>query len=336
MTLPVTVIVPVRGTTATVAPLLHGLSAQAASAGPLPVIVSDDASDTPLAPALGDLDLPGLDLAVVRGERNGGPGAARNRALATATTPWVAFVDADELPGPGYVERLAAAAQDPVTPDLVSGRVVMRAAPGAFEHATAISVGEGQFGAGNLLIRTAVLRELGGFDERFYDPAKRLHFREDAELHFRFSAAGREAADDPELVVEHPPLAPSLWGPVRLARRYYFDPLLAREHPERFRALSRARRVRGVSLRRARHDAAFLHVTAAAALLAGLAARRLRVPAGLALLAAWAANAAALVFGRRLRVRDVPAVALVAAVMPLSYVWHFLRGVVAFRHWPRF
>jgi glycosyltransferase involved in cell wall biosynthesis len=338
MTAAVTVIAPVCGPAAVVEPLLRGLSAQAAGGEPLPVIVSDDASPAPLEPALAALELPGLDLRVVRDERNGGPGAARNRAVAVARTPWVAFVDADEVPGQGYVARLRAAAADPSTPDLVSGRVLVPAAASAFEHATAISVGEGQLGAGNLLIRTEALRALGGFDERFYDPRRRLHFREDAELHFRFAAHGRRAGDDPALVVEHPPLPPALWGPARLARRYYFDPLLAREHPERFRALVRDRRAGPVPLRRARHDAAFLHAAGLAVLAGGLAARAPRVAgAGAATLAAgWAANGIALVFGRRVRLRELPAIALVAAVAPLAYVWHFLRGVVAFRHWPRF
>jgi glycosyltransferase involved in cell wall biosynthesis len=332
----VTLVVPVCGPAAVLEPLLRGLAAQATE--PLPVIVSDDGSPEPVEPALRALGLEGLELRVVRDGRNGGPGAARNRALPLVETPWTAFVDADEVPAPGYVARLRAAAAEPETPDLVSGRVRLQASPGAFEHATAIAVGEGQLGAGNLLVRTEALRAVGGFDERFYDPRRRLHFREDAELHFRFAAAGRSAGDDPELVVEHPPLPPALWGPVRLARRYYFDALLAREHPERFRALARGRRAGPIPLRRARHDAAFVHAVGAVVLVAGAAARSPRATkAGSAILVAgWAANGAALVYGRHVRPRDVPAIALVAAAAPLSYVWHFLRGVIAFRHWPRF
>jgi glycosyltransferase involved in cell wall biosynthesis len=274
---------------------------------------------------------------VVRSDRNGGPGAARNRALAITATPWIAFLDADERALPGYVDRLRVLAADPATADLVSGRV-LAAPPGPFEHATAIAAAEGQYGAGNLLIRTAVLRELGGFDERFYDARRRLHFREDAELHFRLAARGHRVADDPELVVEHPPLPGHRWGPVRLARRYYFDPLLAREHPERFRQLARDRRIGPYSLRRARHDAALLHTGALAATAAGVATgrRRLAGAGALALLAGWGANLAALAYGRRIRAADLPALLAVAAVTPLSYTWHFLRGVMAFRHWPRF
>lgn len=338
MTRPVTVAVPAYGDPAGVLRLLAGLSEQAGAGPPLPVIVIDDASPEPLEPALRAAPLLGLALRVVRSERNGGPGAARNRALAVTETPWIAFLDADERPAPGYVARLQALARDDATADLVSGRVVVTGAPGAFEHATAIATSEGQYGAGNLLIRTAVLREEGGFDERFYDARRRLHFREDAELHFRLAAHGRQVAYDPELVVEHPPLPMRRWGPVRLARRYYFDPLLAREHPERFRRLVRDRRVGRFSLRRARHDAALLHTGALGVTAAGLLTRRQTLTriGALALGAGWAGNLAALTFRRRIRVADLPALVVVAAVMPLAYTWHYLRGVVAFRHWPRY
>ena len=332
-----TIAVPAHGDAAGLLRLLEGLAAQAGGE-PLPVVIADDASPQPLEPLLRAAAPAGLDLRVVRSEANGGPGAARNRALAAAQTPWIAYLDADERPAAGYLARLEALARDAATADLVSGQVVIGARPGAFEHATAIATTEGQYGAGNLLIRTAVLRAEGGFDERFFDPARGLHFREDAELHFRFAARGRTIAYDPELVVEHPPLPPQRWGPVRLARRYYFDPLLAREHPERFRRLSQDRRLGPFSLRRARHDAALGFCAALVVTAAGLLLRRRSLAAAGAAGAAggWAANLAALVLGRRVRPQDVPLLLAVAAAMPVSYTWHFLRGVAAFRHWPRF
>ena len=330
-----TIAVPAHGDAPGLLRLLDGLAEQVAGE-PLPVVIVDDASPQPLEPLLRAPE--GLDLRVVRSEANGGPGAARNRALAAATTPWIAYLDADERPAPGYLARLEALARDEATADLVSGQVVIGARPGAFEHATAIATTEGQYGAGNLLIRAAVLRAEGGFDERFFDAARGLHFREDAELHFRFAARGRTIAYDPELVVEHPPLPPQRWGPVRLARRYYFDPLLAREHPERFRRLSQDRRLGPFSLRRARHDAALGFCAALAVTATGLLLRRRSLATAGAVSAAggWAANLAALVLGRRVRAQDVPLLLAVAAAMPVSYTWHFLRGVAAFRHWPRF
>ncbi len=59
-----------------------------AQAGPVgEVIVVDDGSAPPIGPVAG--------ARLVRRDVNGGPGPARNTALAEVTTPFVAFLDAD-------------------------------------------------------------------------------------------------------------------------------------------------------------------------------------------------------------------------------------------------
>jgi glycosyltransferase involved in cell wall biosynthesis len=333
-----TVAVPAHGPAEQVLPLLRALSAQADPAAPLPVIVSDDASPAPLAPALEGAGLPGLVLTVVRSERNAGPGAARNRALERVTTPWVSFLDADEVPAGDWLARLLAHLGSPEPADVVTGIVRMPADPSPFEHATEVAVDAEQFGAGNITFRTERLRAAGGFDERYYDAARKLHFREDADLRFRLEARGLRLAYDPGLVVEHPPLAASFWTQARLARRYYFDPLLSREHPARFRRFVRSRRVGPVPLRRARHDAALLYAGGLALGAAGAVTRSRGIAraGACAATAGWAANLGALAWRRRLRPGHVPGLAVLAAVVPLVYLWHFARGVLRFRHLPRF
>jgi hypothetical protein len=51
--------------------------------------------------------------------------------------------------------------------------------------------------------------------------------------------------------------------------------------------------------------------------------------------AAWGANAAALLWGRRLPRRDAIPVALVSLGVPWVYVLYYYRGVLRFRHLPR-
>jgi glycosyltransferase involved in cell wall biosynthesis len=332
----VSVVIPAHGHPEMVAGLLRALAAQVPAGERLPVVVADDCSPEPLAPALEAAAPLELELRVVRTARNGGPGAARNRALAEVATEWVAFIDADELPGAGWLATLRGLIADPGA-DVIVGRVAIPTAAGPFEHATEATAEEQQYVAGNIAFRAAQLRGDGGFDERFYDPGRRLHFREDAELRFRLEAAGRTARYAPELVVEHPPLPASLLGPARLARRYYFDPLLSREHPERFSEFVRSRRLGPVGLRRARHDAALLFAGGAVATGAGVAAanRPLRRAGALVLLVGWAANLAALAWRRQVRPEHVAPLLLVSAITPLVYLWHFYRGVVAFRHHPR-
>ena len=334
-----TIAVPMHGDVALLRPLLDAVEEQASAIGVRPrVLVSDDASTPPVADVLDVAAYTAIELVIVRSEVNRGPGGARNVALAEIDTPWVAFLDADVVPVEGWLSRaveLAATADDV---DVVEGKVIV---PGSapltpFAHATEIEP-PAQRGAGNLMLRTDVLRAIGGFDERFYDLALRLHFREDADLAFRLEAAEARFRYDPALVVAHPPLPPSFWVPVKLARRYYFDPLLARTHPAAFKAMNDARRVGPVSLRAARHWAALLHVLGLVVALVGalVGVPDLWVPGALVAIGAWAAGCVAICWGRTVSPGDALRVAAVGLLVPWAYVVAYWRGVLRFRHRPR-
>jgi GT2 family glycosyltransferase len=335
----VTVVVPAYGHTERLRQLLSAVGAQAGGEQ-VPVIVSDDATPEPLEPELRRDLPPGVELDVVRSAANGGPGAARNRAVERVRTGWVALLDADELPGPGWVDRLEAIATAADAPDGIEGRVDAGAGaerPTPFTHVAEVRGGDDQHVAGNVLLRTDALREIGGFDERYYDPRRKLHFREDVDLYFRLERAGKRLEFDPELRAEHPPLPASFWSPVQDARRYYFDPLLSREHGERFRRLVGHRRAGPVPLRWARHAAAWLFAAGVVAALVafGLGWTVVGILAAALALAGLVANAAALSWKRRITAGTILPLVAVAAIVPWVYLWHYYRGVLAFRHLPR-
>ncbi len=333
------VVIPVHNPDGSLQRLVEGIDAQArAQECIVALVVSDDGSPmSAVQSCLAILDTGAVDLQVVRSNTNRGPGAARNLGLAEVRTPWVVFMDADMVPGPGWLGRLLELAADPDAPDGVEGRVEVpladRATP--FTHATDLS---GPGGAGNVAYRTEVLRAQGGFDERYFDARRGLHFREDTALHFAMVAAGRRVEWRSDIVAIHPPLPASYIGPVRLARRYYFDPLLSREHGQAFSAMTRARSFGGISLRRARHDFAVLEATGLILSVGGvlLGRRRVRHLGLAAVVVAWPANAAALAWKRQVRPRDAPALAAIALVAPMVYLWHHTRGVIAFRHRPHY
>jgi histidinol-phosphate phosphatase family protein len=178
------VVVPTVGR----ASLARLLSALAAGPGPLPgrVLVVDDRRDRsrPL-PVPDDLDgrvetVPG---------RGAGPAAARNLGWPRATAEWVAFLDDDVVPGPGWFADLArdldglpwdvAASQGRVRVPMPAGR-----RPTDWER-NVRGLETARWATADMAYRRAVLAQVGGFDERF--PRA---YREDADLGLRVGRAG--------------------------------------------------------------------------------------------------------------------------------------------------
>ncbi len=103
------VLMPAYNAAATIAEAVA--SALAQTVAELEVIVADDGSPEPIAPALVEID--DERLRVVRRPRNGGVSAARNTALAVARAPLVAQLDADDFWRADHLEHLLAAFEDP-------------------------------------------------------------------------------------------------------------------------------------------------------------------------------------------------------------------------------
>lgn len=159
--------------------LAHCLRALPADAR---VIVSDD-SPTP-------------DPRWLAGPRRG-PAANRNHGARAATSEWIAFIDDDCEPQPGWLDALAAASSDA---DVIEGRTL---APGAtdspFEEHVENERG-GSLWSCNLAVRRAAFEQLGGFDEDFAEAGG-----EDMEFAWRVARAGLRVRFAPQALVHHPP-----------------------------------------------------------------------------------------------------------------------------------
>ena len=157
-----------------------------------------------------------------------GASAGRNRGLAEARTPVVAFTDDDTEPDPAWASRIAGAfAADPELAG-VSGPVLAarletpqeRAADVALawnkgfvprrfslddrpEDSTVFPFSPGLFGIGaNMAVRADVVRALGGFDEAL-GPGARTAGGEDIELLVRIVLDGRVLGYVPSAFVWH-------------------------------------------------------------------------------------------------------------------------------------
>jgi mycofactocin system glycosyltransferase len=222
----VTVVVPVKDRAAGLTRLLGALRADPATRD-LPVVVVDDGSTEPVV-------APGAR--VVRHATARGPAAARNAGLRLATTPFVAFLDSDCVPLPGWLERLHPHLADPRLA-LVAPRIV--ALPGERSWFTAYETARSALDMGGhpapvransrvsyvpsaaLLARRSALGD--GLDET-------MRVAEDVDLGWRLTGACWRVRYEPTAAVGHEhPATTGEW----LRRRMFYGTgaaLLAARH----------------------------------------------------------------------------------------------------------
>ena len=181
MTPDVSVIVPVYNQGRALAACLSALRTQIPAAT-FEVIVIDNGS----VPAVQPWEcMPFARVKFVQWGREETPGsyAARNRGIRAAHSEVLAFLDADCVPSPDWLERGLAAVQALPGPGFVGGRVDLTYQDPA--HLTGAELFERVYGfqqqsyvrdfgfavTANLWTTKATMREVGVFDERFYSGA---------------------------------------------------------------------------------------------------------------------------------------------------------------------
>ncbi|HEU4726096.1 MAG TPA: glycosyltransferase [Candidatus Eisenbacteria bacterium] len=169
--------------------------------------------------------------AIVVAPERAGPGAARNLGARRARGDYLAFTEDDCIPAPGW---LAAAAErlerEPALDALEGATLLPDGRPARRRHGDRPT-----WLPTNLFVRRARFEQVGGYCERFFDARGGIYFREDSDFGFTLREAGVRAAYEPDARVTHPPEHQGWLDPLRWARRYEMDPLLASRHPEAFR-----------------------------------------------------------------------------------------------------
>jgi HAD superfamily hydrolase (TIGR01662 family) len=263
------------------------LATLGAADGPLParvLLVDDRPADSPAL----DFKVPAALVGRVKVLRSGGrgPAAARNVGWRAATARWVAFLDDDVIPPPGWRGDLVGDVRDlPAHVVGSQGRIRVPLPrdrrPTDWERNVA-GLQEARWATADLAYRRGALEAVGGFDERF--PRA---YREDSDLALRLVARGWEIVRG-ERSVLHPVGTADRWVSVRKQAGNADDALMTRLHGRAWR--ERAGAPRG---RFARHAA--ITATGLLSPVAAIAgARRTAAIAG----ALWAAGTAEFAWAR--------------------------------------
>jgi GT2 family glycosyltransferase len=200
----ISVIIPHLNDTDRLRVCLAALAAQRLAPGQsFEVLVVDNGSREP--PEALVSAFPGMRLVL---EPVPGPGPARNRGIALAAAPVVAFLDSDCIPDPGWLAAmLAGFAADP-TCEVQGGAVEIFAADPARPNLAEafdlvygirqeLTIRRHGFAAtANLAVRREVFSAVGGFEG--------LHISEDMEWGMRAKAKGYPTRFNPEAVMRHP------------------------------------------------------------------------------------------------------------------------------------
>ncbi|MEV8565426.1 glycosyltransferase [Streptomyces sp. NPDC051322] len=300
------------------------LRALAATEGPAPVevVVVDDRPDP--AGALSTAAAGVLhDRVRVLATGGRGPAAARNAGWRATGAPWVVFLDDDVRVYPDWAARLrddlaAAGARMGGVQGRLRVPLPEDRRPTDWERGTA-GLEQAAWATADMAYRTAALKEVGGFDERFVRA-----FREDADIALRVMAADWSLQVGERLTC-HPVRSADPWVSVRAQRGNADDALMSHLHGRDW--WHRAEAPRG---RLPQH----LVVTAAVLAAPALAAvgRRHAAAAAAAL---WALGTAEFAHARIApgprTAREVATMVATSAVIPPLAVRHWLSGLIRHR-----
>ena len=246
---------------------LHALAEQTLDPSDFEVIVAIDGSNDGTREMVSEFHAPFHLRALVL--EHGGASRARNAGADAAIGEYLAFTEDDVIPDPYWLAH----AQKHIlegNPDILEGRTVYthsRSSVRRFEPR-----GIPSFIPCNLFVRRQVFRAVGGYALDFFDRESGLYFREDSDLGFRLLDAGHMVFLAQDVLVAHPPQFGTLRGCIRHARRYFFDPLLYKRHPRRYRMGIEVKEIAGISVRRPQHYVALAALAALLACAAGVIA----------------------------------------------------------------
>ena len=203
----ISIVVPTYARPERLRECLAALVRQTMPADTFEIVVVDDGSPQPIAPAA-DTTPAGPTIRIIR-QPNAGPSAARNRGVAEARGELIALTDDDCLPMPDWLESLVTAHRQ--CPEALVGGITFNGLTDdvfattsqmiidlVYEHFNTEEASAYFLTSNNILCSRAAYSELGGFDTSFPRAGA-----EDRDFCDRWRASGRLLRLVPAARIEH-------------------------------------------------------------------------------------------------------------------------------------
>ena len=225
----ISIVVPTRNRAERLRALLASLAEQQGPA--FEVIVVDNASEDDTLRVVGEADAD-LDahIRAIHLPQPMGPAVARNRGWRAAQGELVVFTDDDVVAAPGWLAAIAAAHErDPEA--VIQGRT--EPDPREIDRLSAFSRSQHATGPGpwfqtcNIAYPRALLEQLGGFDESFWEAAG-----EDTDLGWRAIEAGARVVYEPAALNWHAVHEPGAMQLIRSAQKWRLVVRNVARHPQ--------------------------------------------------------------------------------------------------------
>jgi glycosyltransferase involved in cell wall biosynthesis len=234
----IAVVVPSHRAEDTIGRCLDGLLRQTLGPGEFEIHVVDTGADA-TADVVAQRAMEWNGRLVYHHADGRGPGRQRNLGVDRASARFLAFIDADCVAEPGWLEagiphleRGASIVQGPtLTPD--------GSPPPPFAHAIATNGPSPLYESCNIMYSARAFREAGGFPVDLFDRTG-SHMGEDTELAWQVRREGGEAVYEPRAVVRHLVLPADYSRYLRYQWQSRFFPRLVKRVPELRRELLEA------------------------------------------------------------------------------------------------
>jgi GT2 family glycosyltransferase len=231
----ISVVVPTRNRAQRLEALLASLAEQ--EGPPFEVIVVDNASSDRTLAVVGEADATDAHVRAIHLPQPMGPAIARNRGWRSARGELVVFTDDDVVAQPGWLEAIAAAHErDPEA--VIQGRT--EPDPRERDRLSAFARSQSATGPGpwfqtcNIAYPHALLEQLSGFDESFWEAAG-----EDTDLGWRAIEAGARVVYEPAAVNWHAVHEPGALQLIRSTQKWRLGVRTVARHPQLRAALHR-------------------------------------------------------------------------------------------------